>query len=97
MFYIAEADEITKQVGDELMSGKFLVSGEVKVQLEKVGKDSYIAKLLQLKDLASPVYFLYFAKAKRSLCRAIKSMVPNIMSMSVMSVATRMIEMKMRF
>ena len=34
---------------------------------------------------------------KRSLCRAIKSMVPNIMSMSVMSVATRMIEMKMRF
>lgn len=45
MFYIAEADEITKQVGDELMSGKFLVSGEVKVQLEKVGKDSYIAKL----------------------------------------------------
>lgn len=40
-----EADEITKQVGDELMSGSFLVSGEVKVQLEKVGKDSYIAKL----------------------------------------------------
>lgn len=44
-FLTGEADEITKQVGDELMSGKFLVSGEVKVQLEKVGKDSYIAKL----------------------------------------------------
>ena len=40
-----ESDEITKEVGDELMSGSFVVSGSAYMQLEKVGKESYISKL----------------------------------------------------
>lgn len=40
-----EPDEITKNVGDELMSGSFIVSGKAYVHIEKVGYDSYISKL----------------------------------------------------
>jgi cation-transporting ATPase E len=40
-----ESDEITKEVGDDLMSGSFVVSGSAYMQLEKVGKESYISKL----------------------------------------------------
>ncbi len=40
-----EADEITKRVGDELLSGSYVVSGKVFAKLEKVGLDSYISKL----------------------------------------------------
>ena len=39
-----EADEIEKNVDNKLLSGSFVVSGEAKVILEKVGKDSYISK-----------------------------------------------------
>lgn len=40
-----EADEITRSVGDMLMSGSFIVSGECIARLERVGNDSYIARL----------------------------------------------------
>ena len=40
-----EADEIKKNVGDELMSGSFVVSGTVRARLIRVGKDSYISRL----------------------------------------------------
>lgn len=40
-----EADEITKKMGDKLLSGSFIVSGKCYARLEKVGKDSYAAKL----------------------------------------------------
>lgn len=40
-----EADEITKEPGDELMSGSFVVSGQCYARLDKVGEDSYISKL----------------------------------------------------
>ncbi len=40
-----EADEITKNVGDTLMSGSFVVTGECHARLENVGEDSYISKL----------------------------------------------------
>ena len=40
-----EADEIKKTVGDELMSGSFVVSGSVRVRLTHVGKDSYVSRL----------------------------------------------------
>ena len=47
-----EADEITKQPGDTLMSGSFIVSGECRARLDKVGEDSYISKLtLQAKEM----------------------------------------------
>ena len=40
-----ESDEIEKREGDSLLSGSFVVSGKACARLEKVGKDSYIAKL----------------------------------------------------
>lgn len=40
-----EADEVPKREGDTLMSGSFLVSGSLVVQLTQVGADSYAAKL----------------------------------------------------
>ena len=40
-----ESDEISKNPGDELMSGSYIVSGECYARLDKVGEDSYISKL----------------------------------------------------
>ena len=40
-----ESDEITKASGAELMSGSFVVAGECRARLDKVGVDSYISKL----------------------------------------------------
>ncbi len=40
-----ESDEITKRPGDHLLSGSFVVSGRCQCRLEKVGTDSYAAKL----------------------------------------------------
>lgn len=40
-----EADEITKTIGDSLLSGSFVVSGECYARLTAVGRESYISKL----------------------------------------------------
>lgn len=40
-----EEDEIPKRIGDELMSGSFLVSGECRAQLVRVGAESYASRL----------------------------------------------------
>ena len=40
-----ESDEITKNPGDSLLSGSFVVSGTCKAQLTAVGKNSYVSKL----------------------------------------------------
>ncbi len=40
-----EADPITKNVGDELLSGSFVVSGKCRARLDRVGKSSYAARL----------------------------------------------------
>ena len=40
-----EADEITKKPEDELLSGSFVVSGQCYARLDKVGAESYAAKL----------------------------------------------------
>ena len=40
-----EADEITKQPGDELLSGSYVVSGECRARLDKVGLDSFVSRL----------------------------------------------------
>ena len=49
-----EADEISKEIGDELMSGSFIVTGKAKVQLTRVGNESYIAKLtMQAKEMGT--------------------------------------------
>ena len=40
-----EADEIKKKVGDTLLSGSFVVSGQARVRLDRVGDDSFAAQL----------------------------------------------------
>ncbi len=40
-----EADQIAKKPGDTLLSGSFVVSGQCKGRLEKVGEESYISRL----------------------------------------------------
>ena len=40
-----EADPITKNVGDELLSGSFVVSGKCRARLDRVGSASYVARL----------------------------------------------------
>ncbi|MCL2200529.1 MAG: HAD-IC family P-type ATPase [Oscillospiraceae bacterium] len=40
-----ESDEITKQPGDMLLSGSFIVSGECAARLHQVGRDSFVAQL----------------------------------------------------
>ncbi len=42
-----ESDEIEKNPGDKLFSGSFLVSGKCYAKVEKVGKNSYISKLMR--------------------------------------------------
>lgn len=40
-----EADAITKQVGDSLLSGSFVVSGKCRARMDQVGANSYASKL----------------------------------------------------
>lgn len=40
-----EADEIKKETGDMLLSGSFIVSGECRARLDKVGEESYASKI----------------------------------------------------
>ncbi|MDD2181180.1 MAG: HAD-IC family P-type ATPase [Bacilli bacterium] len=40
-----ESDPIYKHIDDELLSGSFIVSGEVKVQVKHVGTDNYSAQI----------------------------------------------------
>lgn len=42
-----ESDQISKKTGAELLSGSFVVSGQCKARVEKVGKDSYVSQLTQ--------------------------------------------------
>ena len=47
-----ESDEVTKSVGDTLMSGSFIVSGNCRARLDKVGAQSYISRLtIQAKQM----------------------------------------------
>ena len=50
-----ESDAIVKKEGDILLSGSFIISGECKARVEKVGKDNYIETLsAQAKKYAKP-------------------------------------------
>ena len=40
-----EADEVTKNLGDTLLSGSYIVSGDCVARLDKVGRDSFVAQL----------------------------------------------------
>lgn len=40
-----EADQIAKKAGDSLLSGSFIVSGQCRGRIDKVGSDSYVSQL----------------------------------------------------
>ena len=40
-----ESEEITKRAGDSLLSGSYVVSGECRARLDKVGADSFVSRL----------------------------------------------------
>lgn len=40
-----ETDQIPKKEGDTLLSGSFIISGQCRARLEKVGEDSYVSQL----------------------------------------------------
>jgi cation-transporting P-type ATPase E len=40
-----EADAITKNIGDRLLSGSFVISGKCRFRLDRVGADSYASRL----------------------------------------------------
>lgn len=44
-FMTGEAKVLTKKVGDELISGSFIVSGNATVKVKHIGKDNYISKI----------------------------------------------------
>ena len=44
-FMTGEAKVLTKKVGDELISGSFIVSGNAYVKVKHIGKDNYISKI----------------------------------------------------
>lgn len=80
-----EADLITKHPGDELLSGSFVVSGSCHARMEKVGKESYAAKLT---DQAKATRKTRKTGMMRSLDRLIKvigfALVPIGLAVSVM-------------
>lgn len=40
-----ESDPVTKTVGEELLSGSFLISGKVTAKVKRVGMDNYVSKI----------------------------------------------------
>lgn len=40
-----ESDQVAKKKGDSLLSGSFIVSGECRARLDKIGADSYVSQL----------------------------------------------------
>ncbi len=64
-----EADAITKKAGDGLLSGSFVISGRCRARLDRVGADSYAAKLtLAAKKESAPAK----SEMMRSLDRLIR-------------------------
>lgn len=44
-FITGESDPITKQKGDTVLSGSFIVSGNIRARVEHIGKDNYISEI----------------------------------------------------
>ena len=42
-----ESDSVHKQPGDEILSGSFIISGSVKAEVKRVGKDNYVGKITE--------------------------------------------------
>lgn len=66
-----ESDAIVKKVGDTLFSGSFVVSGNCRARIDKVGKDNYIEKLTsQAKKYVKPKSDLWRALSLIIYCMA---------------------------
>ena len=50
-----ESDLVPKNIGDELLSGSFLASGQVQAQIIRVGADNYAAKLMTEAKVVKPI------------------------------------------
>lgn len=50
-----ESDLVPKNIGDELLSGSFLASGQVHAQIIRVGADNYAAKLMTEAKVVKPI------------------------------------------
>ena len=60
-----ESDPIFKHIGDELLSGSFISSGEIKVQVKHVGSDNYSAQITkEAKTLKSKKSVLMYSLNK---------------------------------
>ena len=60
-----ESDSIYKQIGDELLSGSFIISGEIKVQVKHVGADNYSAQITkEVKTLKNKKSLLMYSLNK---------------------------------
>lgn len=60
-----ESDSIYKQIGDELLSGSFIISGEIKVQVKHVGVDNYSAQITkEVKTLKNKKSLLMYSLNK---------------------------------
>ena len=44
-FITGESDAVTKKKGDMILSGSFIVSGEIYAQVEHIGKDNYVSTI----------------------------------------------------
>ena len=64
-----ESDEITKNVGDTLLSGSFIVSGSCRARITAVSRDAYISKLTaEAKSIKKPQQ----SEMMKSLTRLVK-------------------------
>lgn len=64
-FVTGESKPLYKQPGDSLLSGSFIVSGEIKSQVKFVGKDNYTSKIInEIKVIKNPNSELMYSLKK---------------------------------
>lgn len=74
-----ESDALVKKVGSSLFSGSFVVSGNCKAKVEKIGEDSYVEKLAK----QAKVYKKPKSKILESLRRIIKTVIVLLIPIAI--------------
>ncbi len=70
-----ESDALVKKVGSSLFSGSFVVSGNCKAKVEKIGEDSYIEKLSKQAKV--------YKKPKSEILKSLKRVINFVLVMLV--------------